>query len=313
MNIKNALVAIMALTVLVISCEEDDHVIPELDGIESETVLAAIDSLDKGGRWLAQGVNETNELNSLSESEKAAITNHLYRLAISPDIRCDQETNDLFLDSLRSEGFSSEGIMTVENAHTRVCSDLNYHEAYWVAELAISGIPFPITTINDMHVDAATGRITVYAQTIVNGIIQSPAQVGPGECTVVNGDTVGYHPNAVFLNGSGEEFLEANGSGAWWVKHSWELDGEGYNNWELNMIEKDYGEGLWVNGILLEDGITMKIGDLDNSHGGGFNLRKPILSNDPITYELESNISQGSGDAQFILSIISMTALCSLC
>ena len=138
-----------------------------------------------------------------------------------------------------------------------------------------------------MHVDAATKRITVYAQQRINGQVLAPAQVEPGECTtVLNGETACYHPNAVYLNGSGKEFLQADGTGAWWVKHSWILDGEGYQNWEL-ILEEDYGEGLLVEGILLEDDMTMKVGDIDGSDGGFYNLRKPILQNDPITYSVE--------------------------
>ena len=67
------------------------------------------------------------------------------------------------------------------------------------------------------------------------------------------------------------------------MKHSWILDGEGYQNWELQ-LEEDYGEGLWVEGILLEDGITMKVGDTDGSDG--YNLRRPLLENTPITYSV---------------------------
>jgi hypothetical protein len=138
-----------------------------------------------------------------------------------------------------------------------------------------------------MHIDAATKRITVYAQQRVNGMVIVPAQVGPGDCTTtLMGDTACYHPNAVYLNGSGEEFLQADGTGAWWVKHSWVLGGEGYQNWELT-LEEDYGEGLWVEGVLLGDDITMKVGDLDGSDGGFYNLRRPLLQNDPVTYSVE--------------------------
>ena len=114
-----------------------------------------------------------------------------------------------------------------------------------------------------------------------------PAQVGPGECTTtLMGDTACYHPNALYLNGSGEEFLQADGSGAWRVKHSWVLGGEGYQNWEL-ILEEDYGEGLWVEGILLGDDTTMNVGDLDDSDGGFYNLRRPFCKMTPLLIVLK--------------------------
>lgn len=267
------------------SCDEDDDVTLEI--ISYETTLSQLDPLDKGGRWLANGIKETNELNALEEEQEAAITNYLNDLALNPEIRCNESENGSFTSSLSAENYPQEAIDIVEDAIVRACSELNYHEGYWTAEVEVPDYPFPIQVINDLHIDAATKRVTVYAQQRINGMVLAPAQVGPGECTtIMTGDTVCYHPNAVYLNGSGEEFLEADGTGAWWVKHSWVLDGEGYQNWELG-LEKDYGEGLWVEGILLEDGITMKVGDLDNSDGGFYNLRIPLLQNAPVTYGVE--------------------------
>jgi hypothetical protein len=68
-------------------------------------------------------------------------------------------------------------------------------------------------------------------------------------------------------------------------------------NWELKP-EEDYGEGTWVDGILLDDGITMKIGTLsDTENLLGFNTRKPIfkdykLSYEVIRWEYENNESE---------------------
>lgn len=268
------------------SCNKDDD-ITTLEIVEYATTLNQLDPLDKGGRWLANGIKETNELSSLEEEQEATITNYLNDLALNPETRCDDSTNDSFINDLISQSYPEEAIDIVENAIVRVCSELNYHEGYWTTEVNNPSIPFPIQVINDMHIDAATKRITVYAQQRVNGMVIVPAQVGPGDCsTTLMGDTACYHPNAVYLNGSGEEFLQADGTGAWWVKHSWVLGGEGYQNWELT-LEEDYGEGLWVEGVLLGDDITMKVGDLDGSDGGFYNLRRPLLQNDPVTYSVE--------------------------
>lgn len=73
-----------------------------------------------------------------------------------------------------------------------------------------------------------------------------------------DGTVIGPHPNAVFLNGSGQELDEAEGTGAWWVKHSWVLGGEGYNNWQLSATDYSTG-GQLVLGTLLDNGLTMEM------------------------------------------------------
>ena len=153
---------------------------------------------------------------------------------------------------------------------------LYYHDAFWVARIKPEGAPAKITVINDMYIDTVTNRVTVYAQSKIGGKIVSPPQVGPGKCIETKNDTLYFHPNAVYLNGSGAELDSADGNGAWWVKHSWVLGGEGYQNWELKP-KKNYGDGKYVEGILLEDGLTMKIGIKEDSIFNNFNLRMPIL------------------------------------
>lgn len=78
------------------------------------------------------------------------------------------------------------------------------------------------------------------------------------------------------MNGSGAELDSSDGSGAWWVKHSWVLEGEGYQNWELKP-EKNYDDGHYVEGILHEDGFTMKIGIRKDYIFTDYNLRRPII------------------------------------
>jgi hypothetical protein len=153
---------------------------------------------------------------------------------------------------------------------------LYYHDAYWVAKIKPEGAPAKITIINDMHIDTSTNRVTVYAQSRILGKIVSPPQVGSGECIETKNDTLCFHPNAIYLNGSGAELDSSDGSGAWWVKHSWVLGGEGYHNWELKP-EKNYGDGYYVEGILIEDGFTMKIGIRKDSIFYDYNLRTPII------------------------------------
>ena len=85
--------------------------------------------------------------------------------------------------------------------------------------------------------------------------------MGPGECTQLpTGETVCYHPNAVYLNGSGEELLEADGNGEWWIKHAWVVDGEAMKLRTLSPRET-YDDCMPVEGIWLEDGLSMRIGN----------------------------------------------------
>ncbi|MEL1231894.1 MAG: hypothetical protein VXA26_11320 [Candidatus Neomarinimicrobiota bacterium] len=175
---------------------------------------------------------------------------------------------------------------------------LYYHDAFWVARIKPEGAPAKITVINDMYIDTVTNRVTVYAQSKIGGKIVSPPQVGPGKCIETKNDTLCFHPNAVYLNGSGAELDSADGNGAWWVKHSWVLGGEGYQNWELKP-KKNYGDGNYVEGILLEDGLTMKIGIKEDSIFNNFNLRMPILDkySGQVNYQIvryESSDKTGS-------------------
>jgi hypothetical protein len=160
---------------------------------------------------------------------------------------------------------------------------VDYHDGYWVATMDAPGFPFQVTVINDMHVDSKTNRITVYAQSQVRGRVIAPAQVGPGECTQSNGETVCFHPDAVYLNGSGQELMAADGTGTWWVKHSWVLGGEGYDNCELRPAET-YDNCFFVEGDLMEDGLTIKIGGLAQDGYEYFNTRMPVLNEDEVTY-----------------------------
>lgn len=163
---------------------------------------------------------------------------------------------------------------------------LEYHDGYWVTEMEAEGLPLPLTVINDMHIDAATNSVTVYAQTQIMGQIIAPPQVGPGECTETSrGDTVCFHPDAVYLNGSGEELMESDETGAWWIKHAWVLGGEGYMNCEAKPQE-EYNDCGWAEGVLLDDGLSMKVGLIEEGMGGFYNIRTPLLDEDPIAYQV---------------------------
>ena len=163
------------------------------------------------------------------------------------------------------------------------------HDGYWRTDIDSPDLPVTITVINDMHIDLASRRATVYAQAKALGQVVSPPQVGPGECTESpTGETVCYHPNAVYLNGSGEERLEADGNGEWWVKHSWVVDGEGYDNCELFPPSETYEDCIPVEGIWLEDGRSMRVGALPD---GPYNERRPLLDTEPVAYEVVGYLS----------------------
>jgi hypothetical protein len=178
---------------------------------------------------------------------------------------------------------------------------LLYHDGYWVTEFEDPGSGEPAVAINDMHIDTLTRRVTVYAQIrVVSGEVVAPPQVGPGECTQDrDGKSVCFHPNAVYLNASGAELGVADGTGEWWVKHSWVLGGEGYNNCPLGAQENYLC--FWVEGILLEDGLTMQIGG-SGIFASLYNTRTPLLDEDPIGYEITRyGPGDGGPEAQFSL------------
>ena len=152
------------------------------------------------------------------------------------------------------------------------------------------------------HVDVATRRMTVYAQALVSEnldgtgeeIVISPPQLEPGTCGLdpLNGQTVCAHANAVYLNGSGKEATTDDGTGAWWVKHSWILDGEGYRNCQLmpppsEVLDEDI-DGFPVIGQWLDDELTMRVVPVmpDGELAPIYNERRPLLDRDPVTYRV---------------------------
>jgi len=187
-------------------------------------------------------------------------------------------------------------------------SQLDYHDGYWVAKMDIPDQLVSLTVINDMHIDAETNSVTVYAQSKALGRIVAPAQVGPGECTEDGSSgTVCFHPDAVYLNGSGEELMEADGTGEWWVKHAWILGGEGYDNCELRPQES-YDDCIWAEGELLNDGLTMKVGGIFDAETGAWagNHRTPVFHEDgEVTYRVTRfspvNLDPNAGEIDLTL------------
>ena len=205
------------------------------------------------------------------------------------------------LDNDGTVGFGDFSILS-SNYGNRVAdptdSDvlLSYHDGYWVGQATIPGSPVPATFVNDIHVDTETGYVTVYAQVQVANTIVSPVQVGPGETGVLpDGSILAAHPNAVYLNGSGQELMEADGTGTWWVKHA-VIAEEGYYNVEVEAEE--YVE-VYVEGELQEDG-SIRVGGVEENTGAvGFNIREVNTDTDPDTYTITryrpANIDPSAG------------------
>ena len=152
----------------------------------------------------------------------------------------------------------------------------------------------------------STNSVTVYAQSKILGRIVAPPQVGPGECTEdSNGQTVCFHPDAVYLNGSGQELMVADGTGEWWVKHAWVLGGEGYDNCELRPQES-YDDCGYAEGVLLDDGLTMQVGIIDADTGAWMgNHRTPVFNEDEVTYRVTrlspTNLDPDAGEIDLTL------------
>ena len=275
--------AFVLLAALVVTGCQTGETVSINENISYETAMSHVGSRDTGGRWLSLGIREINELEGLSESDKIRINHHLFSLIEDEELRFDENLHDQFLGEMKSEGMDEVAVAALERAHVRVSSPVILHDGYWVGKIKPEGFPFALKVINVMHIDAATNLITVYAQSRMMGKVVAPAQVSPGEFTELpNGDRVASHPDAVYLNGSGQELLEDDGTGSWWVKHSWVLGGEGYGNAELK--PQEHYEETYVEGNMLEDGLTMKIGDPEALWG--YNLRKPVLSGNKIIYQV---------------------------
>ena len=87
------------------------------------------------------------------------------------------------------------------------------------------------------------------------------------------------------LNGSGQELETSDGTGEWWVKHSWILGGEGYFNCPLPPQES-YDDCFWVEGEVAEDGVSIQVGGVEPGDEDFFNIRGPVLDSSPIEYDL---------------------------
>jgi hypothetical protein len=184
-------------------------------------------------------------------------------------------------------------------------ADLALHAGYWVVENDPKLPAYGGRTLgfhNVHHVDVASRRITVYAQARVHEhrddageeLVISPPQLEPGTCGTdpMTAQTVCAHPNAVYLDGSGEEAAQGDGTGAWWVKHSWVLDGEGYRSCQLmppprELLDDDV-DCLPVIGTWLDDDLTMRVGPVTASGeiASIHNERRVLLDRDPVTYQI---------------------------
>jgi hypothetical protein len=182
-------------------------------------------------------------------------------------------------------------------------ADLALHAGYWILDDGGPADAYGGRTLMSHsvhHVDVDTRRITVYAQTRVRenvdgtgaDVVISPPQLDPGTCGAdpLNDQTVCAHANAVYLNGSLEELTTSDGTGAWWVEHSWVLDGEGYRNCQLmpppaTVLDYDT-DCVPVIGQWQDDELTMHVGPATATGdiAGIYNERRPLLDRDPVTY-----------------------------
>lgn len=175
----------------------------------------------------------------------------------------------------------------------------DHHNGFWRVTGEDPETSDLITIIGDVHVhaDPDTRRVTVYAQARRDDDVASPAQMGPGEC---GEDPPGrrecFHPNAVFLDGNGEERLASNGSGgAWWVNNSWVLDGDGYDNCQLGTRAEESYRCIYGEGIADEDGVSMRIGPTVFPLSLVYNTRTPLLDRDPVAMQVVRHDPTGPG------------------
>lgn len=125
------------------------------------------------------------------------------------------------------------------------------HDGYWLAffDHTHNDVTFPVMLIHDQRVDESTGRVTVYSQAIPPTFVHSPPQLEPGQCAE---DPLGFvcaHPDAVYLNGSGPQLDSADGTGSWWVKHTWVVDGPGDTHCPVFPAQASYSDCIDAEGV----------------------------------------------------------------
>lgn len=274
------------------------------------------DAQNQGDRWIMTAIEELHSLEAINDEDLALSYNYLRSLLATPSERLNEEAKANVVLASQSQ----DAIEIIERAFTRVSSPLNYHQGYWVTEQRIEGISSPVTALNDIHVDAHEGTITVYGQVQVMGQIIAPVQAGPGEeVQHFSGNMLGMHPNAVYLNGSGEELTESDGTGSWWVKHPIVGPG-GYYNWP--MLIEDYGNGgHYTEGEVLDDGVTLAMRSFFEDNIRGFPVddnaiankfygttRSPGVSTDLITHIIEryepANVDPEAGAIDYTSTLV---------
>ena len=245
--------------------------------------IDAIDVKQQSSEWLCQAIEDVNQLDDISEQQKSSTTSALINAAKEPTLACDSDTTDGILTSLQFQTHSDAETKAIENAEQRVCSRVSIHEGYWVSKTSQPSNPnIIIDVINDLHIDAASGHVVVYAQQRIGDLILAPIQLATEECTTVqNGSLACAHPDAVYLNETGEELALADGSGAWWVKHEWNLFDDETLFTMCNLgVSETYNCGL-VQGHLLDDELTMQVGTSTD-----YNLRTVYEEQSPVQYSV---------------------------
>jgi hypothetical protein len=154
----------------------------------------------------------------------------------------------------------------------------------------------------------------VYAQTEREGdnFLLAPPQLAPGECA--NLPELGYvcgHPDAVYLNGSGQELASGDGSdgGAWWVKHAWVLNDQ-FSRLEACRLgsEEVYTQCYTAKGLLDEDGNTQKLTLAGIPLVEFYNLRYVDLDAESIEYYVDgygpANLDPQAGPLDFTTELL---------
>ena len=164
-------------------------------------------------------------------------------------------------------------------SETSGCADLNHHAAYWETKIKPDGSLFSVTMINDIYFEPTTRRMTVYTQSRAFGRAVAPAQIPRGDCVIHENETYCSHPSAVYLTGSGKELTDAEGSGSWWMRQSWVVNGEGFTSSEIR--PEEHYSSTYMTAELMEDGLTIKVGNPEL----GFSLRRPIYNGKRVIYD----------------------------
>ena len=103
-----------------------------------------VETIDKSSMWLETAITEITENEELSDQQSDKIIHHLNELIDNKELRMDLKFQEDFIQEITKLDYPETAVLSIEKAHIRVSSPLNYHDGYWVAKIKPPGSPFKL-------------------------------------------------------------------------------------------------------------------------------------------------------------------------